>query len=151
MRVLLDTNVLFDITARQTEYPESALLLVPHYFGDVELWVSAKSYTDIFYVLNKHADSTMNSSAIQDAFLAGLDHLQVCSVDKTVIREAAEQRWPDFENCVMAVCAERIGADYIVTRDTRGFANANVPALDPEELFRILGDAGLQYEKMDLG
>ena len=82
MRVLLDTNVLFDITARQSEYPESALLLVPNYFGDAELWVSAKSYTDIFYVLDKH----MDSGAIQDAFLAGFDHLQVCSVEAVIWR-----------------------------------------------------------------
>ena len=146
MRVLLDTNALFDITARQSEYPESAMLLVPNFFGDVELWVSAKSYTDIFYVLCKN----MESGAIQDAFLSGLDHLQVCSVDKDVVKEAASRKWEDFEDCIMAVCAERIGADFIATRDEKGFAQARVPAISPEELLGILSEDGLHYERLSL-
>ena len=147
MRVLLDTNVLFDITARQSEYPESALLLIPNYFGDVELWVSAKSYIDIFYVLGKN----MEGGAIQDAFLSGLNHLQVCSVDKDVVKEAADRKWTDFEDCIMAVCAERIRADFIATRDEKGFVQAKVPAISPEELLGILSDDGLHYESLDLG
>ena len=53
MRVLLDTCVLFDIIARRMPFEESLKLLMPHSFGDLELWVSAKSYTDIFYVMKK--------------------------------------------------------------------------------------------------
>jgi hypothetical protein len=40
----------------------------------------------------------------------------------------------DFEDAVQAACAERIGADYIVTRNLKDFAKSPVQAILPEAL-----------------
>ncbi len=145
MRVLLDTCVLFDILARRMSFEESLKLLMPHSFGDLELWVSAKSYTDIFYVMKKQAAS----AEIQKAFRKSYKQFNICSVDKETLERAAELSWPDFEDCLISVCAEKIGADAIITRDEKGFVLSTVGACSPAEVMQLLRDHGIQYEEID--
>jgi predicted nucleic acid-binding protein len=40
---------------------------------------------------------------------------------------------PDFEDAVIAAVAQREGADYIVTRNTKDFIASPVPAITPED------------------
>ena len=47
---------------------------------------------------------------------------------------AAELEWDDFEDAVQSVTAERIHADYIITRNIRDFAKSKVVAFAPSEL-----------------
>lgn len=47
---------------------------------------------------------------------------------------AAESKWTDFEDAVQGVTAERIHADYIITRNVRDFAKSKVIAFTPAEL-----------------
>jgi predicted nucleic acid-binding protein len=136
MRVFLDTCVLLDIISRRSGFEESLKILVPQLFGDVELCVSSKSYTDIFFIMNKHAES----SQIQDAFLASEKYFNLCSVDSTMIAEAANRKWDDFEDCLIAIGAENVAADYLLTRDANGFKNSTVPAITPNEFMHVLKD-----------
>ena len=148
MRILLDTNVLFDITAQRAPFAATAnKLLIMGVFDDAELWVSAKSYTDLFYVMRK----THDSASVQRAFVAGLEHFKVCSVDGNDIRLAASREWPDFEDCLIGVCAEKVRADYLLTRDIAGFERSAIPALSPEDFFAQLQHThGLAYEEVTL-
>ncbi len=41
--------------------------------GYVELWASAKSYTDVFYVLQKEI-----AARLQQMFVESLEYMQVC-------------------------------------------------------------------------
>ena len=144
MRALLDTCVLFDIIARRMSFQDSCRLFLPQAFGDLELWVSAKSYTDIFCIMRKQAPS----EDIQRAFLKSYDHFNVCSVDKSTLAKAAELYWPDFEDCLISVCADKVGADAIITREVKGFERSSVPACSPTELFEMLQARGIQYDQV---
>ena len=147
MRVFIDTNVLIDLIAQREPYCKAAnKLVLMSYFGDADIWVSAKSYTDVFYVLRKR----LSSREIQDLFLQGLDILKVCSVDGADIKEAAERCWPDFEDCLVAVCAEKVKADRFLTRDEEGFSRLGIPAMTPDAFFASLEkEAGLTYDEID--
>lgn len=50
------------------------------------------------------------------------------------LTHAAELRWDDFEDAVQSVMAERVHADYIITRNVRDFAKSKVVAFTPSEL-----------------
>ena len=90
MRALLDSCILFDIIARRMSFEESLKLLMPHSFGDLELWVSAKSYTDIFHIMKKQAAS----ANIQRVFQKSYKQFTICSVDKETLERAAELLGP---------------------------------------------------------
>lgn len=59
-------------------------------------------------------------------------------------------RWADFEDCLVARCAEKIKADYIITRNVKDFRDSAVEAITPEELFARLAREGKTYEVVDL-
>lgn len=54
---------------------------------------------------------------------------------ETDLQRAAKMEWKDFEDAVQCVTAERVGADFIVTRKVKDFiASKKVPAFTPDEL-----------------
>jgi predicted nucleic acid-binding protein len=128
MKLFLDTNILIDyFTRRQPYFDELIGLRAMQLFGDVELWVSAKSFTDVFYVARKVIDK----HALQAAFADSLAFFKVCSVGQDVICSATQARWDDFEDCLVACCASRVKADYLITRDKEGFEHSPVAVMDP--------------------
>lgn len=148
MRILLDTNVLIDLyTQRPPESDIAQKLLIMKEFGDAELWASAKSFTDIFYVLHK----TYSSDYIQRAFEESFQWLEICSVDNADIRRATSSRWSDFEDCLVSVCAEKIKADFLLTRDEKGFIESRIPTLSPSDFFNHLeSEYRVVYDAIDL-
>ena len=147
MKLLLDTNVLVDyFGARRPFCGQWELINALQMTGYAELWASAESYTDAFYLLRR----AVGSEKLQDMFLESLSFVRVCSVDEDDIRKAAERSWSDFEDCLIAVCAEKVKADYIITRDAGGFKRSKIPAMDAPSFFTMLEeDYGIVYEMTD--
>ena len=50
------------------------------------------------------------------------------------LTSAARLQWDDFEDALQSVTAERIHADYIVTRNVRDFLKSKITAFTPAEL-----------------
>jgi len=52
------------------------------------------------------------------------------------LSKAAELKWSDFEDALQSVTAERLGVDYIITRNVKvkDFAKSKVLAFTPTEL-----------------
>jgi predicted nucleic acid-binding protein len=147
MKLLLDTNILIDFfMQRKPFYQDTLRLQMMHEFGDGDLWCSAKSFTDIFYALNKNVDS----KDIQKAFLVSLEFLKVCSIDGEDIISAASLAWDDFEDCLIDVAAQKLKADYIITRDINGFSKAKSNVMTPEQLFDWLEtEHGISYQDIN--
>ena len=82
--------------------------------------------------------------ALQKAFTESLGFLQVASVDAECVKEACMRGWDDFEDCLVAVTAERCRADALLARDVAGFRRSAVPAMTPDEyLARLKEDEGI--------
>ena len=146
MRLLADTNVLLDYLLRRPDHSEEIRdLFVMEFCGDAEIWASAKSLTDIFYVARK----AIGSEAAQRNMVALLERLHVVAIDGDDVAAAAEVRWPDFENCLVSRAADKVKADYIVTRDKAGFAAAAVPAASPREVLDAVAEkTGHHYAEL---
>lgn len=144
MRLLLDTNVLIDYFSRRQPYFESCIQLrAMQAFGEAELWASAKSFTDIFYVLRKKVDPR----ALQRAFVESGSFLNICSIGPEDIRAAALAQWDDFEDCLINQAAQRVKADVILTRDKEGFSTASISVKSPAEFFTELkNEKGIEYD-----
>lgn len=147
MKLLLDTNVLIDYFGRREPYFKDWLtLLVMQDFGDVELWVSAKSFADVFYIARKQ----IGSLRLQQMFSASLQFLRICSIGSLDIEEATTAAWDDFEDCLIDIAAKKVKADFIITRDLSGFSKAHIPALSVRQLIELFEkERGLSYEPLD--
>ena len=105
MRVLLDTNIVYDALCKRPCDEEALLRLkIMNAFGDVELWASAKSYTDLFYLIRRELDSPEAHNLLEDS----LDWLKVCSVDENDIRTALSAHWHDFEDSLIMSAQRRL-------------------------------------------
>lgn len=142
-RLFLDTCLLIDyFSARPRFFDPMVKLRIAAMLGDVQLWCSAKSFMDVFYVSSKGVDPV----ALQKAFTESLGFLQVASVDAECVKEACLRGWDDLEDCLVAVTAERCRADVLLTRDVAGFRRSAVPAMTPDEyLARLKEDEGIWY------
>ena len=50
------------------------------------------------------------------------------------LKKAGAMKSGDYEDALQMICAERIRADYIVTRNTADFEDSRVPVIIPYEL-----------------
>jgi len=123
MRVLIDNNVVLDAIVSRAPWNEAAeriVLLVGD--GELDGFITANSATDIFYVLKK-----MTSTAEAKEVMGRLFKVfQVAAVTGEDCERALALPMDDFEDALIAVCAENIAADYIVSRDA-DFLKAKSP------------------------
>jgi len=77
----------------------------------------------------------LNSSRIKEILTTLTSIFTAADLRKTDLIRAAELEFSDYEDALQSVCALRVKADYIVTRNTKDFKNSPVPAITPSELF----------------
>ena len=53
------------------------------------------------------------------------------SVTDKDIKDAFEQRWKDFEDCVQYMTGKNSRMDYIITGNCKDYANALLPVMTP--------------------
>lgn len=147
MRLLLDTNVLIDYFARREPYFDDVVKLqAAQLMGDVELWIAPHALPDASYILRKAIDPMR----LQEMIEQSLTFLTVSSGAQDETRAALAARWPDFEDSFVSQCAKRVGADYIITRNTTGFAASEVPTLSPAGFVALMErEHGVTYDVAD--
>ena len=137
MKVLIDTNVVIDALTDREPWAQAAQeLLRMAAMGTVRCCVTASQVTDIFYLLGRGG---LGAAAAKAALkkLAGV--LTVVGVAPADVDDALASPMPDFEDALLACCAKRQKATYVVTRDAKGFQQSPVPALTPQALLDALG------------
>lgn len=146
MDLVLDNNIVLDhIDRREPFYELSRKVCLLGVVGEASTYISVNMLTDIYYLLRKD----YGSQAAQDMIEHNLSFLQLVGISPEDARKALSARWNDFEDCLVARCAEKIKADYIVTRNVKDFRGSTVEAITPEELFARLEKQGFVYEEAE--
>ena len=138
MKLLLDTNIVVDILSRREGYMDSLKVLKHCEIKKAAGYISAITVTDVTYILRKH----IRADRVREALLTLLSIVDVADVLKSDIRGAFTCGMKDFEDAVQAICARRIGADYIVTRNLKDFDASPVRAISPSGVLEVLGTCG---------
>lgn len=146
MDLMLDLNVILDhIGRREPFYTTSRKVCLLGIMQEANTYISVNMLTDLFYILRKD----YGSQGAQEMIESNLSFLRLVGSSPEDASRALSERWNDFEDCLVAQAAEKIKADYIVTRNVKDFSQSSVPAVEPEELFRILEKQGFSYEEID--
>ena len=98
---------------------------------DIEGIITAKSITDIYYLMRKNLHSESAARKILDKLFILFNVEDTYSVD---CHGAIASPVTDYEDAVMVQTAKHIGADCIVTRNTKDYKRSEVPFLSPQEL-----------------
>ena len=136
MRLLIDGNILLDVLQkREPHFPASLSIWRLCETGEAQGYVSALTFANLVYVMRKE----LQPEQIREIWrVLGLifRFTELAPADLTA---AAALGWADFEDAVQAVTAERIHADFILTRNLRDFLQSPVPAITPAEYLERLG------------
>ncbi|MCR5685525.1 MAG: PIN domain-containing protein [Lachnospiraceae bacterium] len=135
MKLMIDTNIILDVLLeRVPSYAGSKAILNMCEKNDITGFISASTATDIFYLVRKALGSTDEA---YNALGHILNIVKVLNVTNNDVNTAFLKRAKDFEDCLLATCANSNKCDGIVTRNKKDFADFGIALFSPEEIIGI--------------
>lgn len=133
MKVLVDTNVILDVLCNRKDFVADSLRVfqcceAQHITG----YISALSIPNIVYIMRKELDPERIREILHTLTMV----FSVVELRESDLLKAAELSFDDYEDAIQSVCAARVRADYIVTRNGKDFSNSSIPAVSPAELLK---------------
>lgn len=136
MKVLIDTNIMIDaLTNRDGRSGFSATVIDLCAKQVIDGYVALHSISNMYSILRKQY-----SDAERRTILKRYNEiLKVAEVGNDVVDTAINNTAiSDYEDALQYACAETVGADYIVTRNIKDYEKAEIRAISPEELLKLL-------------
>ena len=131
MVLLIDANIILDVLLNRPDYvKDSAMIWKLCETEQMKGYVSTLTFANLVYIMRKQLDP----EKIEDVFHKLHLIFEFADFSVSDLTRASELNWKDFEDAVQSVIAERIHADYIITRNVRDFSKSRVMAFTPPEL-----------------
>ena len=135
MRVLLDTDVVLDLILDRQPFVEvAAQLFELHEQGRLDVFISAITPINVFYITRKNKDLETARRATDEL----LAKVGVCPLDQRILEEGRKTAFKDYEDAVQHASALAIGLDAIVTRNLKDYQNATLPVFSPTDFLAKL-------------
>ncbi|MDR0986393.1 MAG: PIN domain-containing protein [Ruminococcus sp.] len=135
MKILADNNIILDVFLPNELFAEESRRIYELVFSsDFEVFICSNSLTDIYYFLKKN-----NGAADAKGYIESLIELfSIIPLSADDCLSAVSHKMSDFEDAIIAVCAEKAGVDYIISRD-KGFLSTQniVKVITPGEFLNF--------------
>ena len=138
MKVFLDINIVLDFMLKRSPFEEEAVQLFKLlYTKEIDGYLSAISYTQIAYFLQKH----MSKSSAKDVLRDLNRLLTTVTVDNRIIEEALDSEIKDFEDAMQIASAISIPTMHcIITRDKKDFKTKQILIQSPTEFLKAFNN-----------
>lgn len=134
MKIMIDSNVMIDYVIQRQPFADLADQIIDMCErGRVKGHITASTITDIYYVIKKNLGDQGARNALHS-----LTEVFVLDVTRGDVLSAHESPVRDFEDALLAECAKRSEADYIITRNIRDFEESPVPAVEPSDFIDMM-------------
>ena len=131
MVLLIDANVLLDIIMKRLEFiKDSSVIWKLCETGKVKGYISSLTIASIVDIMQKEMDSQKIEEVLSMLSMI-FEFTDLCVSD---IQQAARIQWNDYEDAIQSATAQRIHADFIITRNIKDFAKSKILAFTPAEL-----------------
>lgn len=134
MIVLVDTNILLDVLARrEPHYQNSARICTLAERGEITAFISAISFNNIYYILQKAGNKITANTALKTL----RDVFESVAPDIKIINQAIDSECDDFEDAIQFHSAVRASAHFLITRNPNDFPASSVAIVTPDEFLQI--------------
>lgn len=136
MRILIDTNVVLDALTSREPWKESAeriFLMAAN--NIVDMYITASSATDIYYLVRKYLHSTKAAKQIMGKLFSLIGILEVKEEDCV---DALASAISDYEDAVVEQVARRSGIECIVTRNQKDYEAGLTKIFAPGEFVEFI-------------
>ena len=135
MKLLIDANILLDVLQNRENFVRaSSMVWKLCETEQAKGYISALTFANLVYIMRKEMDAQRIEEVLHMLSLI----FEFAELNDSDLFRAAALQWPDFEDAVQSVTAERIHADNIITRNVRDFSRSKVIAFTPDELLARL-------------
>ena len=135
MKLLIDANILLDVLQNRENFVRaSSMVWKLCETEQAKGYISALTFANLVYIMRKEMDAQRIEEVLHMLSLI----FEFAELNDSDLFRAAALQWPDFEDAVQSVTAERIHADYIITRNVSDFSRSKVIAFTPDELLARL-------------
>lgn len=136
-KVFVDTNVVIDYLGNRLPFADSAEELFSlANEKKIELYVSAGSFDNIYYILRK---MHIGHTELIKSMKSFTKYITVVDLDAKSVMNALDSKMDDFEDALQHECALKIkNIKAIVTRDRKGFARSIIPAMTVSDYLKTI-------------
>jgi|SRR5699024_5909277 len=129
-KVLVDTNICLDAALYRSPFAVHAYEIIERSEkNEFSGMVAGHSLDTMFYLLRKRKNKNETYELLKDYRRA----FGVCAVTQSVIDDALDSNWNDFEDAIQYYSAKECGCDAVVTRNTTDFTASDLPVFSPGE------------------
>jgi len=129
MKVLIDTNVILDVLTKRAPHLEHSAAFLRLCGTRLTGCLAASQATDIFYLLRREG---LDAQAAKSLVKKLTDNVKVVDINAVDVQSALASNMLDYEDALLACCAKRQRAGYIITRNEKDFNLSPVQALSPQ-------------------
>lgn len=133
---MLDTNIIIDaLTSREPWNKSAEKIFLMSANHTVDMYITASSATDIYYLLRKFIKDTTQSKKIMSKLYMIVGILDVTAEN---CMEALASSINDYEDAVVEKVASSKKMDYIVTRNIKDYKEGTVKVILPDDFIRMM-------------
>lgn len=129
-RILVDTNVVLDLLGKREKYlREAQELFTLGDRGDVQLFVSALTIANTYYILSQQLKLPDVHKVIRQFKIL----VDILPVDDKIIELSLDSGFVDFEDAIQYYSALEHEIGLIITRNQSDFKLSSIPVLSAKE------------------
>lgn len=134
-QVFIDTDVIIDLLIDREPFAgDAARIFTYAERGLITCYVSALSFSNIFYVVGKLAGKDEARRLIEQ-----LEKLvEILPVDAKIIRRALSSDMEDFEDAIQNYCAGEAQLTLLISRNVKDFRKSKLAVHTPDSYLKLL-------------
>jgi len=134
-KLFLDTNVVVDLLGEREPYYDSvAKIATLADKGNIQLMVSALTYSTVFYLLTRFEGKEVVKEKIRKFKVIA----ETLDLTDKIIEQGLSSKFSDFENSLQYYCAVGADCNRLITRNGKDFKESEIPVLTPDEYLSSL-------------
>lgn len=134
-RLFLDTNVVLDLLGeREPFYNAAAKITTLADKGEVNLVVSALTYSTLYYILSR----VENKELVKEKMRKFRVVAETSNFTDKIVEMGLSSNFSDFEDSLQYYCAVEKGCTILITRNGKDFKESEIPVLSPDEYLASL-------------
>ncbi|MBK8657103.1 MAG: PIN domain-containing protein [Haliscomenobacter sp.] len=136
-KLFIDSDVVIDFfTDREPFANPASEIFELNEQGKLELYISAVSINNIYYIVRKYLDHKRAIHAVEEL----IEMVQVVATTKSEIIQALKNGFKDFEDSIQYSTALTIdGIEAIITRNVKDFERSDIAVFTPGNYLKSKG------------
>jgi len=136
-KLFFDTNVMLDLLGERVPFYDSvAKIATLADKGDINIFVSALSYSTVNYFLVKFEDAEKAKEKLRKFKTIS----NISGVDELIIEKGLNSNFKDFEDSLQYFSALKLNCNIFITRNAKDYKEADIPVMTAEEYLISIRD-----------